>query len=168
MKRIALLVEKDFQDLEVFYPYYRLKEADHEPVIIGSGTADKYVGKYGFTAVVDAHVGDVDAAQFDGVIVPGGWAPDHMRIHDDMVAFVRDIYNADKLVAAICHGGWMLASADIIRGKKVTGYRAIRDDLLHAGGLFEDSEVVVDGTIITSRTPDDLPAFCKAILAAID
>jgi len=167
MKKVAIFVENDFQDLEVFYPYYRLKEEGHEVIVVGTGTAQTYFGKYGIAIRVDADAEDIQPNNFDGVIIPGGWAPDHLRIHDSVVDFVKKMASQNKMIAAICHGGWVIASADIIDGKRVTGYRAIRDDLIHAGGLFEDEEVVVDGNLITSRKPDDLPAFCKAILKAL-
>ncbi|MDX9701551.1 MAG: type 1 glutamine amidotransferase domain-containing protein [Candidatus Auribacterota bacterium] len=167
MKKIAILVERDFQDLEVFYPFYRLKEAGFDVMVLGTGTAHTYFGKYGISITVDADVADMDPAQFSAVIIPGGWAPDHMRLHDSVIEFVRNLYRDQKVVAAICHGGWILASADIINGKHVTAYRAIKDDMINAGGLYEDKELVKDGNIITSRKPDDLPAFCKAIIDAL-
>lgn len=167
MKKVAILVERDFQDLEVYYPYYRLKEAGYDVMVLGTGTAHTYFGKYGMAIAVDANVEDMDPSQFSAVIIPGGWAPDHMRLHDSVIEFVRKLYQDQKIVAAICHGGWILASADIISGKRVTSYKAIKDDMIHAGGKYEDKELVQDGTIITSRKPDDLPAFCKAILDAL-
>ena len=167
MHTIAILVEKEFQDLEVFYPYYRFKEEGYKVLVLGTGTAARYTGKYGFSIAVDGNVGDYDAGDFSAVLIPGGWAPDHMRWHPEITAFVRAIDRDRKVVASICHGGWVLASADIVRGRKVTAYKAIRDDMIHAGGLFVDEEVVIDKNLITSRTPDDLPAFCKAVIAAL-
>jgi len=164
MKKVAILVEKDFQDLEVFYPYYRLKEAGYEVHILGTGSAQTYYGKYGIPVHVDANISDCDAVQYCAVIIPGGWAPDHLRIHDSVIDFVRKMHQNKQVVASICHGGWVLASADIVNGKKVTSYKAIKDDLIHAGAIFEDKEMVADGNLITSRKPDDLPAFMKAIL----
>jgi len=164
MKKIAILVETDFQDLEVYYPYYRLKEEGYDVLFLGTGSAQTYSGKYGIPAKVDADVQDVDADDFYCVLIPGGWAPDHLRMYDGVLDFVREMNRKDKVVASICHGGWVIASADIINGKKVTSYRAIKDDMINAGGIFEDSEVVVDGNLVTSRKPDDLPAFCRSIL----
>jgi protease I len=167
MKRIAILVEKDFQDLEVYYPFYRMKEEGFEVLVLGTGTAHTYFGKYGISIRVDADVADSDPAGFSAVIIPGGWAPDHLRVHDTVIQFVRTMYQNGSIIASICHGGWVLASADIVNGKKVTSYRAIKDDLIHAGALFEDKEVVQDKNLITSRKPDDLPAFCRAIIDAL-
>lgn len=167
MKKIALLVEKDFQDLEIYYPYYRLKEEGFHVVTLGTGSAQTYFGKFGLSIQVDADVANADPADFCAVIIPGGWAPDHLRMYDSVIEFVRKMYQKKAIVAAICHGGWVLASADIINGKKVTAYRAIKDDMIHAGGIFEDKEVVKDGTIITSRKPDDLPAFCRTIIESL-
>ena len=167
MKKAAILIEKEFQDLEVYCPYYRLKEEGYEVLFLGTGSANTYFGKYGLPVKVDADVDSVDPSDFSAVIIPGGWAPDHLRTYDSVISFVRKLNQDKKIIASICHGGWVLASADIINGKKVTSYRAVRDDLIHAGGLFEDSELVVDGNIITSRKPDDLPVFCKAIIEAL-
>ncbi len=167
MKKVAILVERDFQDLEVFYPYYRLKEEGFDVHILGTGSAQTYYGKYGISIHVDANVADCDAKHYCAVVIPGGWAPDHLRLYDHVIDFVRKIYQNKSIVASICHGGWVLVSADIINGKKVTSYRAIKDDMIHAGGIFEDKEVVKDDNIITSRKPDDLPAFCKTIIESL-
>jgi len=116
---------------------------------------------------VDASADQVSAADFDAVIVPGGYSPDRMRRHQSLLKLVRDAFAAGKVVAAICHGGWVPASAGILRGKRVTSFFSIKDDLVNAGAKWEDREVVVDGNLITSRDPDDLPAFCRAIIAAL-
>src|SRR5690625_3396609 len=117
----------------------------------------------------DAAVGAVNAADLDGIIVPGGYAPDHMRLHPEMIQLVRDVHAAEKLVASICHGGWILASADVLRnGRRVTAYLPIKDDLVNAGGNFVDEEVAVDGHVVTSRTPAALVPFMKAILAQLE
>ena len=167
-KRVALLVEDLYQDLEVWYPFYRLKEEGAEVVVVGSGSAPKYTGKFGYPIDVDQAASEVSAADFDAVVIPGGYAPDIMRRYSDMVNLVRDAVLADKVVAAICHGGWMLASAKILQGRTVTAFFAIKDDLEHAGATFVDVEVSVDGNLITSRKPDDLPAFLRAIIAALE
>lgn len=164
MKKIAILVETDFQDIEVYYPYYRFKEEGYEVLFLGTGSSQTYFGKYGIPVKVDADFQDVDADDFVCVLIPGGWAPEHLRMYDGLLDFVRKMNRKDKVVASICHGGWVIASADIINEKKVTSYKAIKDDMINAGGIFEDSEVVVDGNLVTSRKPDDLPAFCRSIL----
>ncbi len=167
-KRVALLVEDLYQDQEVWYPFYRLKEEGAEVVVVGSGSAPKYTGKFGYPIDVDQAASEVSAADFDAVVIPGGYAPDIMRRYPDMVNLVRDAVQSDRVVAAICHGGWMLASAKILQGRTVTAFFAIKDDLEHAGATFVDVEVSVDGNLITSRQPDDLPAFLRAIIAALE
>jgi protease I len=166
-KRVAILVETLYEDLELWYPLLRLREEGAETVIVGPGTAKVYNSKHGYPAPVDRNVDVAEVDRYDAVVIPGGYAPDHMRRHPAMVEFVRQMAQKGKVVAAICHAGWMLASADIIRGKNVTCYYSIKDDVIHAGGKYRDEEVVVDGKIITSRKPDDLPAFCRAIISAL-
>lgn len=166
-KRIAILAEDFYQDLELWYPLLRFREEGAEVVVVGSGRTRHFTGKFGYPVVVDASAQEVKAAQFDAVVIPGGYAPDHMRRYPDMVSLVREAALAGKVVAAICHGGWMLASAGILPGKTVTSFFAIKDDLVHAGAKFVDVEVAVDGNLITSRKPEDLPAFCRAIIARL-
>jgi protease I len=165
-KRVAVLVENLYQELEVWYPVLRMREAGAEVTTVGTG-APVYSSKLGYEVRADKSAEQVDPAGFDAIVIPGGFAPDRMRLHKPMVDLVREMSRLGKIVAAICHGGWMLSSADILRGKKVTGYIAIKDDLVNAGASYEDSEVVRDGNLITSRKPDDLPAFCRAILQAL-
>jgi len=166
-KKVILFVEEMFNVFEFWYPYYRLKEAGARVCVVGSGSTDRYHGKDGTLAKVDAAAVDVSAKDYDGIIIPGGYAPDHMRRHPEMVAIVRDLFLAGKVVAAICHAGWMLASAKVLKGKTVTSFFAIKDDLIHAGATWVDEEVVIDGNLITSRTPDDLPAFMRAVIKAM-
>jgi protease I len=163
-KKMAIPVENLFNTFEFWYPYYRLKEAGAEVVVIGSGSSEIYTGKPGTEVKVDANIDQVSAADFDGIVIPGGYAPDIMRRYPKMVQLVKDLFENGKLVAAICHAGWMLASAKILEGKTVTSFFAIKDDLVHAGAEWVDEEVVVDGNLITSRQPDDLPAFMRAII----
>ena len=166
-KRVIILVENMYNDLEFWYPYYRLKEAGCEVVVMGSGSADTYTGKPGTQVTVDVSADQVSAADYDGIVIPGGYAPDIMRRYPKMVQIVRDLHEAGKVVAAICHAGWMLASAGILKGKTVTSFFAIKDDLIHAGANWVDREVVIDENLITSRKPDDLPAFMRAIIGAL-
>jgi len=166
-KKILILVETFYNEFEFWYPYYRLKEAGAEVTVVGSGSAETYYSKAGLAAKVDITADAVSVDDFDGVVIPGGYAPDHMRRYPAMVNLVKGIDRAGKLVAAICHAGWMLASADIVRGRKVTSYFSIKDDLVNAGGEWVDEEVVVDGRLVTSRTPDDLPAFMRAIIGLL-
>ena len=166
-KHIAILAEDFYQDLELWYPLLRFREEGAAVVVVGSGSAKKHTGKFGYPVDVDKFAHEVQAEQFDGVIIPGGYAPDHMRRYPAMVSLVRNAAQKGKIVAAICHGGWMLASAEVIQGKTVTAFFAIKDDLVHAGANFVDLEVAVDGNLITSRKPEDLPAFCRAIIVAL-
>jgi protease I len=165
-KRVAVLVEDFYEDLELWYPVYRFREAGAEVTIVGP-SARTYRSKHGYEATADKGTDQVDAAYFDAVIIPGGYAPDKMRLCRPLVELVREAYLQGKVVAAICHGGWMLASANILRGKMVTGYAAIRDDLVNAGAFYEDVEVMRDGNLVTSRKPSDLPAFLRAIFQAM-
>ena len=166
-KNIAILVENDYQDLEVWYPYYRMKEENANVIIVGTGSSDIYKSKHGYEVKVDKTADKVSEKDFDAVIIPGGWAPDRLRQYPAIVNFVRDMFNKGKIVASICHGGSVLVSAGIVKGKTITSYRAIKDDLISAGANFVDKEVVVDKNLITSRKPDDLPAFCREIIAAL-
>jgi protease I len=163
-KKVAMFIADYFEDIEFWYPYYRLKEAGADVVAIGPRAAT-YHGKHGLTPNADRAICDAMQDEFLGLIIPGGYSPDHMRRSPEMVQFVREIHAAGKTVAAICHGPWMLASAGVIGSKQVTSFFSIKDDLIHAGAEWIDREVVCDGNIITSRRPDDLPAFCKAVIA---
>lgn len=167
-KTILLLIENEFRDEEAVYPYYRFKEAGYDVKIVGPEKDKEYRGKFGVILKSDLAASEVKLENVIAVIIPGGYAPAKMRINSDMVDIVKNASLQGKVVAAICHGGWMLAEADIVRGKKVTGYKAIATDLKNAGGIYIDSEVVVDGNIVTSRTPNDLPAFCRSILKLIE
>jgi len=166
-KRIAILAENNYQEMELWVPYYRLKEEGAEVKVVGAGGAKSYHSKTGYPVNVDAQAEQVSAVEFDAVIVPGGYAPDMMRRHDSMVTLVREASQQGKVVAAICHAGWMLASAGVVKGKKATSFFSIKDDMVNAGGQWSDSEVVVDGNLITSRKPDDLPAFCREIVKSL-
>jgi protease I len=162
--RVALLIEDDYQELEAWYPKLRLEEAGAVVRVIGSGTKTTYHSKLGYPMDADASPADVSAEDFDAVIVPGGFAPDHMRLHRPMIDLVRDVFEAGKLTASICHGGWILVSAGALKGRRATGYDPIRDDVENAGGHWVDESVVVDGNVITSRTPPDLPDFLREIV----
>jgi protease I len=166
-KKVAILVEDMYNEFEFWYPYYRLLEAGAEVMVVGSGSAEVYKSKSGLPCTAATAADQISFADFDGLIIPGGYAPDHMRRYPAMVTLVKEAFEAGRVVAAICHAGWMLASADIVKGRRVTSFFAIRDDLIHAGADYVDQEVVVDGNLITSRKPDDLPAFMRAIIEAL-
>ena len=166
-KRIAILAENMYQEMELWVPCYRLKEEGADVKVVGAGGAKAYTSKHGYPVNVDVQADQVSAVEFDAVIVPGGYAPDMMRRHAPMVKLVREAAQQGKVVAAICHAGWMLVSAGILKGRKATSFFSIKDDLVAAGADWVDAEVVVDGGLITSRNPNDLPAFCRAIVAAL-
>src|SRR6266699_7338616 len=166
-KRVAILAENNYQEMELWVPYYRLKEEGAEVKVVGAGGAKSYHSKTGYPVNVDAQADQVSAVEFDAVIVPGGYAPDMMRRHEAMVKLVREAAQQGRVAAAICHAGWMLASAGVVEGRKVTSFFSIKDDMVNAGGRWSDAEVVVDGNLITSRKPDDLPAFCREIVRAL-
>jgi protease I len=165
--RIAVLVADMFEDVELWYPYYRLLEAGHDVDLVGCESGEVHKGKKGTEATTTVAAAGVEPADYDAVIVPGGFSPDYMRRCQPMVDLLREIGEAGKPVAAICHGPWMLASAGLTQGKKVTSYPSIRTDLANAGGEWVDEEVVHDGNVITSRRPDDLPAFMREVVAAL-
>ncbi|HEY3064579.1 MAG TPA: type 1 glutamine amidotransferase domain-containing protein [Methylomirabilota bacterium] len=166
-KRIAILAENMYQEMELWVPYYRLREEGAEVKVVGAGGAKTYTSKHGYPVNVDVQADQVSAVEFDAVVVPGGYAPDMMRRHEAMVRLVREAAQNGKVVAAICHAGWMLVSAGILKGRQATSFFSIKDDLIAAGADWRDAEVVVDGNLITSRKPDDLPAFCRAIISAL-
>ncbi len=166
-KRVIILVERDYQDLEVWYPLLRLREEGAEVTPVGSGSSKHYTGKFGYPIDAAANAEGISPDDFDAVIIPGGWAPDYLRRYPAVVELVRGAFEKGKVVASICHGGSLLVSAGIARGKRLTSFMAIKDDLVAAGADFVDEEVVRDGNLITSRKPDDLPAFCREIIAAL-
>jgi protease I len=163
-KTIGVLIEQDYQDMEVWFPTFRLREEGARVLHIGTGSANEYRGKYGYPAKADIAADDVQAGELDGLVIPGGWAPDRLRMSAAILELVRAMFAANKPVACICHGGWVLASAGVVKGRNVTSFVAIKDDLIHAGAIWHDQEVVVDGHLVTSRKPDDLPAFMRTFL----
>ena len=165
-KRIAILIEDLYQDQEVWYPYYRLREAGAEVVFVGTGKKE-YKGKYGYPAAPQVSAEQVSAAEFDGVIVPGGYAPDLLRRYPAVIRLVSEANRQGKIIGAICHAGWVLCSAGVLRGKTATCFSAIKDDVVNAGARYVDEEVVRDGNLVTSRTPDDLPAFMRTMIEAL-
>jgi protease I len=166
-KRVAVLCEQQYQEMELWYPVYRLREAGARVTVVAPKADTEYKSKLGYPAKSEAAAESVSAADFDAVIVPGGFAPDYMRRHKAMVRLVKEAAEAGKPVAAICHGGWMLCSAGVLRGRRATSFFAIADDLRNAGAEWVDAEVVTDGPLITSRTPEDLPAFMRAVLKGL-
>lgn len=168
MKKIAVLIEKLFDERELIYPYYRLLEEGYEVHLVGSEKNEIYASKSGVTEKSTHSSDEISAKDYDAVVIPGGFSPDHMRRTPATVEFVREMDKDNKIVAGICHGPWMMASACDIKGKKVTSFFSIKDDLINAGANYVDEEVVVDGNIITSRTPNDLPVFLKTIISELN
>jgi len=167
-KKVALMVDEMYQVVEVWYPYYRLCEAGIEVDFVAAEAKKEYHSKEGYPCVSDIAAGDADADDYACMIVPGGFAADYMRRNSAVIKFANDMVNADKVIAAVCHGGWLLCSTQAYKGKKATCFMAIKDDIINAGAEYVDAECVVDGNLITSRKPEDLPAFCKAVLKALD
>ncbi|MFQ6034876.1 MAG: type 1 glutamine amidotransferase domain-containing protein [Sedimentisphaerales bacterium] len=163
-KKVAIMVDQMYQTLEVWYPYYRLIEAGFEVNFVAAEAKKEYHSKEGYPCVSNISAKQADASDYDCMIVPGGFAPDFMRRSADVINFANDMVSAGKIIAAICHGGWLLCSTQIYKDKKATCFIAIKDDIKNAGADYVDAECVVDGNLITSRQPDDLPAFCTAIL----
>lgn len=167
-KTIAILAEEDFEDSELIIPMWAMKNAAAKVLIVGSGSQESYRGKRGSATVrVDATAGKVKAEDFDAIIVPGGYAPDKMRLHQPMVDLVKKAHDLGEVIAAICHGPQLLISAEIVRGRRVTSWPSVAMDLRNAGAHWVDAPVVQDGNLITSRKPADLPRFNKAIIEAL-
>ncbi|HLW79910.1 MAG TPA: type 1 glutamine amidotransferase domain-containing protein [Terriglobia bacterium] len=166
-KKVAVLVADQYQEMEVWYPLLRFREGGAKAVALAAEAGTTYTSKRGYPVVADVSLSEASAKDFDAVIIPGGWAPDSLRQDERVLRLVREMDQAGKVVAAICHAGWVLTSADIVRGRRVTCFKAIKDDMIHAGARYVDQEVVVDGNLITSRMPTDLPAFCREVVKAL-
>ena len=160
-----MFVDHVYEDLELWYPKLRLEEAGASVTLAGPKSDTTYGGKHGYPCVSDAAISQVTADTFDALVVPGGFMPDKLRRDPDVLELVRQFDAAKKPIAAICHGGWIPISAGVYRGVTVTGSPGIKDDLVNAGAVYEDAEVVIDRHHITSRRPDDLPAFCRSLIA---
>jgi protease I len=166
-KRIAILAENNYHELELWYPLLRMREAGATVTVVGMPGVDEYKSKLGYPVKINTAAEAVSANDFDAIIIPGGYAPDLMRRHRPMLDLVRSMFEQGKLVAYICHAGWVPISAGILKGKRATCLPAIKDDVINAGAIYVDEEAVRDGNLISSRSPDDLPAFCRAIIAAL-
>lgn len=168
MATVAFIMDELFEDSEFEVPFEKLREAGHEPVIVGLEPGKSLTGKKGAKASVDRSIDEVSPSEFDALVIPGGYSPDRIRGNPRMVELTKAIHDAGKPMAAICHAGWMLAEADLLRGRMVTSWPSIKTDLVNAGANWVDQEVVEDGNLITSRKPDDLPAFTKALLSQLE
>jgi deglycase len=165
--KILILAADLYEDMELMYPKIRLKEAGFEPVVAGK-EKKIYKGKHGYPVEANLTFDEVKPEEYAALVIPGGYAPDILRRYDRVLSIVKSIFQSGKPVAAICHAGWVPISAGILKGMKMTCFSAIKDDVINAGAHYVDSEVVVDRNLITSRFPDDLPAFCKAIISSLD
>lgn len=166
-KRILIFVGEVYEDLELWYPKLRLIEAGAEVVLAGPEAEQEYAGKNGYPCTSDVAIAQVDADNFDGLVIPGGFMPDKLRRDPNVLELVRQFDAAGKLVAAVCHGGWIPISAGVYRDVRVTGSPGIKDDLINAGAIWEDKPLVVDRHFVSSRKPDDLPEFCRGILSVL-
>ena len=166
-KRILVFTGDIYEDLELWYPKLRLIEAGAEVVVAGPKAGQTYAGKNGYPCVSDAAISEMKSDDFDGVLCPGGFMPDKLRRDPRVLDLIREFADAGKLVAAICHGGWMPISAKVYRDVRVTGSPGIKDDLINAGAIWEDGSVVVDRHFVSSRKPDDLPDFCRGMIAVL-
>ena len=160
----AVLIEEQYQEMEVWVPYYRLKEYGAKVALVGREKGKIYKSKFGYPAAAETDYGEIKVQDLHAVIVPGGFAPDFMRRYPEPARLVADVFKAGGLVASICHGAWLLCSAGILKGMKATCFHAIQDDVKNAGASYIDCEVLVDKNLITSRRPEDIPAFCAAII----
>jgi protease I len=167
MEKILLLTENGFEDRELMYPFYRFQEAGYQVVVVGPRAKEIYNGEHGLTITADLSPAEVNIDGYVGVIVPGGRAPDRMRRDKGLVKLVKDAVEKGKLVAAICHGPQLLIEADVARGKRMTCFMSVATDLKNAGAIYEDKSVVVDGKFVTSRSPADLPDFCREALRVL-
>ncbi|HEC24334.1 MAG TPA: type 1 glutamine amidotransferase [Chloroflexi bacterium] len=167
-KRVAILIEREFEDLEYWVPRMRLEEEGAEVVTVGTGSSDVYRGKGGLIARPDTTADQVDAGEFDALVIPGGWCPDKLRRYQAVLDLVREMYSAGKIIGSICHGGWVPISAGIVRGHRATGSTGIRDDLINAGAEWVDESAFRDGNIVWGRVVADIPSFCRELVNAIE
>lgn len=165
--RAAVLLEQQYQEMEVWYPLYRLKEAGYKVTVVGPEAGTNYPSKLGYPCKSEKSADKVSPADFDILVIPGGFAPDYLRRHESVLRLVGGMVEQGKVVAAICHGPWVLCSTQALKGRRATCFFAIKDDVMNAGATYVDQEVVRDGNLITSRKPDDLPAFMQAIFQAV-
>ena len=166
-KKIVILCEDLYEENELWYPYYRLLENGCEVTLVGTKKTE-YIGKNGMPVKVGKLISEIKSEEIDGVIIPGGYAPDRLRRFQEVNDLVKNLFESKKLVASICHGPWVLVSARILAGRTVTCFSSIRDDVVNAGAVYVDEAVVEDGNLITSRTPADLPVFLKSIIAFLE
>lgn len=166
--KILSLIHNEFEDLELWYPILRLREEGHTVHIAGENKNEKYIGKYGVPAESDYSYDEIDSKDYDALLVPGGWAPDKIRRFPKVLEIVKEMNNENKVIGQICHAGWVLISADILRGKTVTSTPGIKDDMRNAGATWVDESVIIDGNLVSSRQPRDLPNYMKAFIETLN
>ena len=166
-KKVLSLIHHDFEDLELLYPYYRVIEEGASVVMAGEKANEKYIGKYGVPHVSDIAYGDVRPENFDALLVPGGWAPDKIRRFPEVLKIVQHMHANQKPIGQICHAGWVLISAKILNGIKVTSTPGIKDDMENAGGIWVDTPALVDGHIVSAQRPPDLPAYMRLFVECL-
>ncbi|PLT46377.1 type 1 glutamine amidotransferase domain-containing protein [Paenibacillus sp. FSL W8-1187] len=166
-KRVICLLDDEFEDLELWYPVYRVREEGALVEFAGPSKGKTHIGKYGVPATADLAYEEIDASQVDGLLVPGGWAPDKIRRYPEVLRLVQEMDRDGKPIGQICHAGWVLISAKILQGRQVTSTPGIRDDMENAGAVWHDEAVVVDGNLISARRPPDLPPYAKAFVDAL-
>jgi len=166
-KKVITVVEDDFEDSELLYPHYRLQEEGAICHIVGKESEAVYKGKYGVPVTTDYSFEQINIEEYDAILVPGGWAPDKLRRYKEVIDMVKFMNDEDRVIGQICHAGWVLISADILKGKHVTSTPGIKDDMTNAGAHWHNEEVVVDGSLVSSRRPPDLPAYGRALVEAI-
>lgn len=167
-KKVAIFVEQEFEDLEYWVTAMRLQEEGAEVITVGTGSSTAYRGKGGLSATVDKSAEQVSAAEFDAVVVVGGWCPDKLRRYESVLKIFREANTAGKIVGSICHGGWVPISAGIIKGRRATGSKGIKDDLVNAGAIWVDEPALRDGNMVWGRVVADIPAFCRELVSAIE
>ncbi|WP_349410694.1 type 1 glutamine amidotransferase domain-containing protein [Pseudalkalibacillus sp. SCS-8] len=166
--RVMALVENDFEDLELWYPVLRLREEGVTVHIVGAEENKEYKGKYGVPAVADYSYEDVNYYEYDGILVPGGWAPDKLRRDKKVIEIVQYMNDQKRTIGQICHAGWVLISANILKDKVVTSTPGIKDDMKNAGAIWRDEAVTVDGHIVSSRRPPDLPDYTRELIKVLE
>nr|WP_036671038.1 type 1 glutamine amidotransferase domain-containing protein [Paenibacillus sp. HGF5] len=166
-KKVIALVDEEFEDLELWYPVYRVREEGAEVHLAGLEKGKTYTGKYGVPAQAEYSFEELNSKDYDGILVPGGWAPDKLRRYDKVLQLVKEMNEDQKPIGQICHAGWVLISAKILDGVTVTSTPGIRDDMENAGAIWKDEAVVTDGHIISARRPPDLPPYGKAFCDAL-
>jgi protease I len=167
-KKIIALIEDEFEDLELWYPVLRIREEGHIVHLIGQKAKQKYIGKYGVPAISDFSFNEINTNEYDALLVPGGWAPDKLRRYPEVLQLIIDFNEKNKLIGQICHAGWVLISAKILSGRIVTSTPGIKDDMENAGAKWLDEPVIIDGNLISSRRPPDLPQYMKAFIGLLN